>query len=58
MVERVDADALFHRHKVTPYRDRVLRGKVLGTWLRGERIWDGQRHLGAPRGRALIDGAS
>jgi allantoinase len=58
VVERVDADALFHRHKVTPYRDRVLRGKVLGTWLRGERIWDGQRHLGAPRGRALIDGAS
>jgi len=31
----VDGKALFHRHKVTPYDGRVVRGVVLQTMLRG-----------------------
>jgi allantoinase len=44
----VDPARLFHRHPVTPYAGRELRGVVRGTILRGE-VVDGQR----PRGRLL-----
>ncbi len=36
----VDPAALQHRHKLTPYAGRRLRGRVTTTFLRGERIWD------------------
>lgn len=48
----VDAHALHQRHPVTPYAGRTLRGVVRGTWLRGERVWDGAT-FAAPRGRWL-----
>ena len=44
----VDAQALHHRHAVTPYAGRTLHGVVRATWLRGERV-DGV----TPRGRLL-----
>jgi allantoinase len=44
----VDARSLHHRHPVTPYAGRTLRGVVRGTWLRGEQV-SGQR----PGGRLL-----
>ena len=47
----VDPAELFHRHPVTAYAGRTLRGMVRGTWLRGERV-DGR----FPRGRLLQRG--
>ena len=44
----VDPASLLHRHPVTPYAGRRLRGVVLGTYLRGEPV-DPAR----PRGRLL-----
>jgi allantoinase len=44
----VDPAALYHRHPVTPYACRTMRGVVRGTWLRGEPV-DGS----AARGRLL-----
>ena len=44
----VDPQRLHHRHPVTPYAGRSLRGVVRSTILRGE-VVDGKR----PRGRLL-----
>ncbi len=41
----VTADALHHRHKVTPYAGETLRGAVEATYLRGTRV--------AERGRTI-----
>ena len=49
----VDPSRLYHRHPITPYGGRRVRGKVLATYLRGERIFDGEDTLGVPRGQAL-----
>jgi allantoinase len=48
----VDPSALYHRHAVTPYAGRRLRGRVVRTMLRGETVFDGAI-AGAPRGRLL-----
>jgi allantoinase len=48
----VDPGSLFHRHAVTPYAGRRLRGRVLKTLLRGEVVFDGQSAVG-PFGRLL-----
>ena len=51
-IAAVRADEILHRHKVTPYLGRALRGRVLQTWLRGEVICrDGEPN--ARRGRQL-----
>ena len=47
---------LQHRHKLTPYANRPLRGEVEATFLRGEMIYDRGRFLGAPRGALLRRG--
>jgi allantoinase len=41
----VDPAALYHRHAITPYAGRRLFGVVHQTWLRGELVYDGTRHL-------------
>jgi allantoinase len=48
----VDPAALRHRHPVSPYAGRTLRGVVRATWLRGRRTG------GAPAGRLLARGRS
>ncbi|MFY1693576.1 allantoinase AllB [Plantactinospora sp. WMMB782] len=45
----VEPARLFHRHAVTPYAGRRLRGVVRGTWLRGEPVGPAD----PPRGRLL-----
>jgi allantoinase len=47
---------LHHRHKLTPYANRSLRGVVQATFLRGEMIYDGSRFLGTPQGALLRRG--
>jgi len=49
----VDPAALYHRHAVTPYAGRRLRGRVVKTLLRGELVFDGQI-LGGASGRLVI----
>ena len=41
------------RHAISPYVGEGLRGRVLATYLRGERIWNGNRFEGEPAGREL-----
>ena len=50
---RVEAAALHHRHKLTPYQDRVLDGMVEKTFLRGRKIYDSGEFIGEPRGLLL-----
>jgi allantoinase len=45
----VDAGALQHRNKITPYQGRTLRGAVLRTILRGETIYERGVGFGASR---------
>jgi allantoinase len=47
-VAPVDPATLHHRHPVTPYAGRTLRGSVVRTWLRGEVV-----DFTTPRGRLL-----
>lgn len=47
---------LLHRHKLTPYAGRELRGSVISTFVRGEMIYDRGRFLGAPQGALLRRG--
>jgi allantoinase len=49
----VRAETLRFRHPVSPYLGRTLRGVVRGTWLRGDRIFDG-REVSGPRGAPLL----
>jgi len=37
-VEPVDPATLHHRHPVTPYAGRPVRGRVVHTWLRGRQV--------------------
>lgn len=50
----VEPEGLFFRHKVSPYLGQRLLGRVHTTWLRGECVYDGQQHPGAPRGAHLL----
>lgn len=49
----VDPRRLQQRHKLTPYAGRRLRGVVRATFVRGRRVWDGDRHVGEPIGQLL-----
>ena len=49
----VAPDRLWTRHKITPYAGHTLRGRVLATWLRGERIFA----AGEPGGAGTFEGA-
>ena len=41
--QTVHADALAHRHRITPYEGVMLRGRVLQTWAQGRRVFGGER---------------
>ena len=47
---------LHHRHKLTPYANRELRGVVVATFLYGEMIYDRGRFSGTPQGALLRRG--
>jgi allantoinase len=51
--ERVEARRLFHRHAVTPYDGRELRGRVVSTWLRGRQVAENGQLLDRPAGALL-----
>jgi allantoinase len=45
---------IHHRHKVTPYEGRVMKGVVEATLVRGERVYERGAFAGGPRGRPLL----
>jgi allantoinase len=49
----VDASALQHRHPVTPYHGRAVRGAVRATYLHGRRVAVDGAVPGVPTGRLL-----
>ena len=49
----VDASALHHRHKITPYHGETLKGVVSQTFLRGRKVYDGAVAL-RPNGVLLV----
>ena len=50
----VGAADLRFKHKFSPYLGAALRGRVRGTWLRGEWVFSDGNLTGAPRGRELV----
>ncbi len=52
----VEPDTLHHRHKLTPYAGRRLRGVVAATYLRGEKVFDRRSGLAGARGKILRRG--
>lgn len=49
----VEPDRLYHRHSMTPYADRTLRGVVRSTYLRGRRVFHDGELESEPRGELL-----
>jgi allantoinase len=49
----VTAEVLRFKHKISPYLGRAMRGAVLATWLRGEKVFDG-RDVRPSLGRPLL----
>ena len=50
----VDATALLHRHKISPYDGDQLKGVVQKTFLRGKKIYDGGTLAESPHGHMLL----
>ena len=50
----VDATALHHRHKITPYDGETLSGVVQKTFLRGKKIYDSGHFLDGSLGDMLL----
>ncbi len=55
---RLEPSALQQRHKLTPYAHREMRGVVVATFLRGQKISDGQAVAPEPCGAVLKRGDS
>jgi allantoinase len=53
---KVSGHSLFHRHKVTPYHGMELAGSVRATYLRGRKVFEAGRMVGAPSGRVILAG--
>ncbi|KAI5474238.1 allantoinase [Pseudohyphozyma bogoriensis] len=54
---KVDKSELHFKNRASPYEGLLLKGAVLSTYLRGEKIFDrtsGFKELGAPRGQLLL----
>jgi allantoinase len=52
----VEPARLFHRHPVTPYAGRTLRGRVDRTVVRGRIVYDAGQLVDGPHGRLLASG--
>jgi allantoinase len=53
----VEGRSLMHRHPLTPYEGRTLRGVVHRTYLRGARIYERGQAMSGPSGRLLTRSA-
>ena len=51
---KVTPEDLHFRHKLSPYLGAELRGRVIETWLRGERVYGEGRFIGPARGQEQL----
>jgi allantoinase len=51
---RVTPETNEHRHKLTPYEGRELKGEVVATFLRGEKIYERGEFSERPSGQLLL----
>jgi allantoinase len=54
---RVDPAQLHHRHKITPYVGRELKGVVATTFLRGRKVFEHREFSASPIGHVLLRGS-
>lgn len=52
----VKAQEIQHKHKVTPYEGRSLKGRVEATFVRGRLVYERGRFAGEPSGRPVLKG--
>jgi allantoinase len=50
----IDAARLFFRHKLSPYLQREVHGRVHQTLLAGRVVYDGTQHAAGPSGQLLL----
>lgn len=50
----IDAERIHHKHKVTPYQNKVVQGEVIATVLRGNVVYEQGKFIGTSSGRALL----
>ena len=53
---RISSDRIRHRHKITPYINRVVRGEIERTYLRGHLVYAFDQCQNEPKGRPLLRG--
>ncbi|HIA10498.1 MAG TPA: allantoinase AllB [Flavobacteriales bacterium] len=53
---RVSESMIEHRHKITPYLGRALKGVVKRTYLRGEKIYDDGAFVSLANGNIILAG--
>jgi allantoinase len=51
---KVTPSLMHHRHSITPYLEKILRGPVEMTFLRGEKIFDRGAFSSRPLGKPLF----
>ncbi|MBK8981474.1 MAG: allantoinase AllB [Ignavibacteria bacterium] len=50
----VDSKILFHKNKLTPYEGEKLKGKVIATYLRGNKIYDNGKIIDKLYGKIIL----
>lgn len=45
---------LQHKHKLTPYKDQELRGRVVATYVRGQQVFADGKLSAKPYGQTLL----
>ncbi|XP_072943951.1 allantoinase-like isoform X2 [Epargyreus clarus] len=51
----VTPEIIQYKNKISPYMNRVLRGKVIKTFLRGRQIYSNGQLVGGPQGELLMN---
>ena len=51
----VSEHAVFHKHKMTPYLDRKLFGKVSQTFVQGKKVFEHNRFYNSNAGNTILD---
>ncbi|XP_047988426.1 allantoinase-like [Leguminivora glycinivorella] len=51
----VTPEIIRYKNKISPYMNRVLRGKVMQTYVRGQLVYAGDQLVGVPKGKLLLN---
>jgi len=52
----ISNDMIKHRHKITPYAGRQVKGQILQTYVRGHLVYQNDEFIDSPVGRPLLKG--